>query len=150
MATKREARPLAEFFKFRSIGQVVAGKVDTFGKSGQFDTQYMTLVPAIIRESKDGTPRLFGSIAVGLSADLLAKINPRTDTGVYLAIEFTGREPSKKGSPKKVFEVSELSEAEFSRLESRANKETAGNAYRSDVHDDVPPNDLEGDDDLPF
>lgn len=149
MATKREARPLAEFFKFRAIGQVVAGKVDTFGKSGQFDTQYMTLVPAIIRESKDGTPRLFGSIAVGLSADLLAKINPRTDTGVYLAIEFTGREPSKKGSPKKVFDVSELTEAEFTRLETRADRTTSGNAYRSDVHDDIP-NDLEGDDDLPF
>lgn len=150
MPMKREAQPLSEFFKFRNVGQIVAGQVDKFGTAGEFNTQYMILSPVCIRESKDAKPQKFGSVAVGLSADLIAKINPRKDLGVYLSIEFTGREPSKKGQPKKVFEVQELTEDEFTKLEKKSMGEFAGNAYRNDRDDsdsDLPADD---DDDLPF
>ena len=147
MPMKREARQLSEFFKFKSVGQIVVGQVDKFGSAGQYDTQFMILSPVCIRVSKDGTPQKFGSVALGLSADLLSKINPRKDLGSYLSIEFTGREPSKKGKPKKVFEVMELTGDEFSKLEKRAMGDYEGNAYRSDRDDDTNGDD---EDDLPF
>jgi hypothetical protein len=148
MPMKREAQPLSEFFKFRSRGEMVVGQIDKFGSSGQFDTQFMVLAPAIIRSDSGAQPKKFGSVAVGLSADLLSKINPRKDAGIYISIEFTGTEPNKKGSPKRIFDVNEYSESEFAKLESRANREFAGNAYQRDRDDSSAAND--DDDDLPF
>lgn len=150
MPTKREAQPMSEFFKFHSPGQAVAGQIDKFGHSGQFDTDFMVLAPAIIKQDRGSTPKLYGSVAVGLSADLLSKINQQKDTGIYVSVEFTHTEPSKKGSPKRIFEVNELSESEFTKLESRATREFSGNAYKKERDDSVPPNALEDDDDLPF
>lgn len=146
MPVKREARELSEFFKFKEIGQIVVGQASKFGVTGQFGTQYMVLEPALLRAAKDAKPAKFGSLAIGLSADLLAKINPRTDEGVYLSIEFVGREPSKKGSPKKMFDVSELTEDEFTRLENRASGDYLA-AYRAP---EVDPSSGDDDDDLPF
>ena len=146
MPVKREARELSEFFKFKQPGQIVVGVADKFGTTGQFNTQYVVFEPALLRGDTNGTPTKYGSLAIGLSADLLAKINPRTDVGMYLSIEFTGREPSKKGAPKKVFEVLELSKEEFERMEKRASGDYA-RAYRAEV----PANGTDDDDDdLPF
>lgn len=146
MATKREARQLSEFFKFREVGQIVAGVADKFGQSGKFDTQYVVFEPALLRASKDATPTKYGSLAIGLSADLLAKVSPRNDVGRYLSIEFTGYEPSPKGQPKKIFEVLELTGEEFGRLEKRASGDYS-HAFRVDA----PTNgNTDDDDDLPF
>jgi len=150
MPTKREPRELSEFFKFTTIGQVVAGKIEKFGRAGQYDTQYMILEPACIRETEDGNPRKFGGVAIGLSADLLAKINPRSDSGTYISIQFTGREPSGKGKPRKIFEVLELREDEYTRLEKRASGEYANNVYRSDRDSDELSDADEDGDGLPF
>jgi hypothetical protein len=148
MPMKRDAQPMSEFFKFRTVGQVVVGQIDKFGTSGVYDTQFMVLAPAIIRADPNAQPKKFGSVAVGLSADLLSKINPRKDLGVYISVEFTGTEPSRKGKPKRIFSVSEYSNLEFNKLENRATEEFAGNAYQRDRDDDAPPAD--DDDDLPF
>jgi len=150
MGTKREERELSEFLKFKKPGQLVVGQVDKFGKAGDFDTQYMVMAPVIIRDEPGGDGRLFGSVAIGLSAGLISKINPRKDTGTYLKIEFTGTVASGKGSPKKVFDVEELSEAEFAKLENRARKDMVGHGYKSDRDEPEFDPDADEDDDLPF
>jgi hypothetical protein len=146
MPVKREARELSEFFKFKQPGQIVVGVADKFGVTGQFQTQYVVFEPALLRGDANGTPTKYGSLAVGLSADLLAKISPRNDVGRYLSVQFTGHEPSKKGAPKKVFEVLELTKEEFEKMEKRASGDYS-RAYRSESNGDSTGDD---DDDLPF
>jgi len=112
----------------------------------------MVLSPVLIRQSAEGTPQKFGSVAIGLSADLISKVNMRRDVGRYISVEFVMLEPTDKGADKKIFEVNELNMLEFSKLESRATGEYQGNAYKAtrDAIEDESEALRDDDDDLPF
>jgi hypothetical protein len=148
MPTERKARDLSEFFKFTAFGQIVVGQVDKFfGPSGQYNTMSVVLVPALIRTNKGAQPKKYGSIALGLSGDLMAKLDMKADVHRYLSIEYVRKEPSKKGNDTKIFDVQELSEEEFSRMEAKASKEFESAAYKAPrVSDGI----ASEDDDLPF
>lgn len=154
MATERVAKELAEFFKFRQIGQVVIGYVDAEGVSGQYGTRYIVMEPVLIRVTPEAAPQQFGSVALGLSADLLSKINPKKDIGRCLSIEYVKDEPSPKGNPKRIFKVLELTAQEFTALGNRSVPDNMRNVYRSD-RDEIAEMGGDGkvnddDDDLPF
>lgn len=148
MAVERESREMAEFFRFDRIGQSVVGWLETFGQGGQYGTKYALFEPVVIRESEQSPLRQFGSVAIGLSADLLSKLHPTRDTGKYFGVKYIGTRPSGKGSPTKLFKVMELSEKEFLRMQEQANADLATVPYKAeDKPGDAPE---EFDDDLGF
>ena len=132
MAQERASREMAEFFKFSHIGQSVVGFVETFGAGGQYNTKYALFEPVLIRESDSGPLRRFGSVAIGLSADLLSKLNVNRDAQQYFGIKYIDNEPTGKGSPKKIFRVMKLEEREFLRLAEQANADFEHVPYKAE------------------
>jgi hypothetical protein len=108
MANEREAQTnRAPFHKFTEIGQALAGRVTKFGNND--NGAFIELHPVLSREERGGAwVREDAAIAVGLATDLGMKIDGRADMNKYLLIEFTDTEPSKRGQPKKIFRVLDL------------------------------------------
>lgn len=110
MATERNAKTMAEFFKFRRIGQTVAGRVTEHkpGKPGM--GEFIVMSPAII--AANGTMHRYKAVAIGLTTDLAAKISP-SDKGQFLSLSFVDTEPTDKGSERKIFKVLVLTKDEM-------------------------------------
>lgn len=149
MAMERKAKPMGNFFKFTEIGQMACGKVRAFRSSENGD--FVILEPAIIRPSKDGKLACYATAPIGLSTDMLQKVDARSDVGKLLLFKFVGKEPTKKGSPLKVFEVLDLEQHEYDQLLNRSED------HSSEPYMTAPRNDATGDDpladsqdDLPF
>lgn len=108
MGTERESRnDLAEFVKITTIGQSVAGQVKSFGVND--NGALVVMEPVLLRDGHDGKWQRYGTVAVGLSADLAAKVDEKKDVGKFLQFTFARTEPTKFGNNKKIFLVAELS-----------------------------------------
>lgn len=141
MPQEREAvRTLAEFVKFTTLGQAVAGRVKSSGKNDNGD--FITVSPALVRKARGADWERFADVAVGLTTDLSMKVDSR-DVGKFLVLEFNDTEPSRKGQPKKLFRVFELSLAEMKGL-------VDGSFKLSDAQPAPKKDLLDEDDDLPF
>jgi hypothetical protein len=148
MAQERESREMAEFFKFTKVGQSIVGWIETFGQGGQYGTKYALFEPVLIRENESAPLRRFGSVAIGLSADLLSKLNINRDAQKYFGIKYIDNQPSGKGSPKKVFRVMQLEEREYLKLQEQASVEFEGVPYKAEEQPGDAPEEF--DDDLGF
>lgn len=112
MAQDREAQTsLAAFYKFTTVGQSVAGLVSKTGHNDNGD--FIVLAPALFRHERTAAFERSDELAVGLTTDLGMKIDPRNDKGRFLLIEFDDTEPTKRGQPKKLFRVVELTRTEI-------------------------------------
>lgn len=158
MATERVAPPLSGFFKFSKVGQSIAGHVDSVRtvNTQQGTSTFIVLRPVLIHDGHkaNGSPlyERYESCAIGLSADLRAKITER-DAGLYLRITYDRQEPTKKGNPKRVFLVEILEGHEMRALNDKAGKEHAATPYFPDSAGNRSESDDTGDDnedDLPF
>jgi hypothetical protein len=113
MAQDREATTdRAPFFKFAAIGQAVAGHVFKYGNND--NGGFIEMRPVMVRDGRgEQWEKQEGpGIAVGLSTDLGMKITSG-DVGRFLLIEFNDTEPAKRGQPRKVFRVIEMTKAEI-------------------------------------
>lgn len=126
MAQERTVRPMGAFFKFTRIGQWAAGKV---ARGNETENGPFIVFEPVLIHAEDGPPRMYESAAIGLSTDLSLKIDYKLDVGNLLLIEFADTEPTKKGSPKKVFRVSVLTPAELTNLAVGADGSNRHTAY---------------------
>ncbi len=141
MPQEREAvRTLAEFVKFTTLGSAVAGRVKLTGRNDNGD--FITISPALVRKARGASWERFADVAVGLTTDLSMKVSAR-DVGKFLVLEFNDTEPSRKGQPKKLFRVFELSLDEMKGL-------VDGSFQLSEAAPKVQTDLLDEDDDLPF
>jgi hypothetical protein len=149
MATQRTAAPMSAFFKFTKIGQKIAGRIHQYRTNDQGG--FVILRPAILRDSRSDTFHAYESAAVGLATDLKLKITQR-DEGKYISVEWTDQEPTKKGSPRKIFDVLELSGDEMKTLAAGADMSHRTELYRGRDGDANAAGDqtIPDDDDLPF
>lgn len=108
MATQRTAPTLAGFFKFTKVGQYIVGLMDGY-RDTPTSGPIATFTPCII--SDGNVKQAWGSVAIGLSTDLKFKVE-RADRGRWFLIKFSDTEPTKKGSPRKVFTVATLDSME--------------------------------------
>lgn len=114
MATEREAHPTAKssFIKFNHTGQRIAGKLFKFGTSDNGD--FVVIKELHIKDWQPDAPwQLLDSAAVGLLADIGAKLESQKDVGKYFYIQYVDNEATKRGSMKKLFRVLELTMQEF-------------------------------------
>ena len=153
MAQERQAGPMSSFFKFTEIGQVAAGFVKRHFSGDNGDA--FVLAPAVLRETATGQPKTYHGAAVGLSTDMLRKVDTRADVGKFLSLQFIGTEPSKKGSPTKLFKVLELTAGEFDMMAARST--VVNDTYQPPARNARPVDsiaedggELEEDDSLPF
>lgn len=147
---ERNAGPMAGFFKFTAKGQAIAGIVKRHfnGDNGHA----FILSPCVIKSEPDGETTTYQAAAVGLSTDMLIKVDVAADVGKCLLFEFVDTEASKKGSPRKIFRVGELTTGELDKMFTRAKtnipepyqppSKTAAVESPSDMADE--------DDELPF
>ena len=158
MATERVAPPLSGFFKFSKVGQSVAGHIDSVRtvNTQQGTSTFMVLRPVLIHDGNKatGSPlyERYWSCAIGLSADLRAKITER-DAGLYVRITYDRQEPTKKGNPKRVFLVEIMEGHEMRALNDKAGKEHAATPYFPETTGTRGESEHSGDedeDDLPF
>lgn len=108
MATQRNAAALAEFAKLNEIGAAIFGQITKYGtnNSGPF----VIFSPAGYRERASDKFERFQEVALGLSTDLLAKIQA-ADVGAILFIVLVATKPTQK-SPMKIFNVWAISASE--------------------------------------
>lgn len=147
MATERNAGILAEFFKFSQLGSKVAGRVREFKSSD--NGPFVVFEPCVIREGRNGTPTRYHSVAVGLTTDLRMKLHTPHDAGKFFALEFREKEPTSKGSDRKLFKVEELSLEEMRELAALAEQSTDG-VYRKPTASNALVENGEDDEELPF
>lgn len=150
MATERTVAPMASFFKFTKIGQSIAGLISKYATNEQGG--FIVLRPALIREDRASAYCGYDGAAVGLATDIRLKITDK-DTNKYVRIEFVDKEPTKKGSPRKIFRVELLERAELIALARDADMSNRDKQYagRAGGHDDEMANEAaEEQDDLPF
>ena len=151
MAKEREAKPISSFFKFTDIGDMAAGTIREFRKS-QFG-EFFVLSPAFLRRGRKGKVERYESAAITIASDMISKIDSSKDKGLSLSITFDDTEPTKKGSPKKLYKVLELEPQEQKQLASTADNEHRDEAYivsKSEADDSGIPADDDDDDDLPW
>lgn len=108
MAQHRAAQNLAEFVKLATIGAAIFGKVVRKGQTGNGD--FIVMSPAAFRASSTAPFTRYEELALGLSTDLLSKINDG-DVGKILLAVYVATKPTQK-SPMKLYNVWELSPAE--------------------------------------
>jgi hypothetical protein len=127
MATERnEAEKInAQFVKITRIGQTVAGTIKQFGKNSV--SEFFVLSPAYAREQVGGEWMKFESMAVGLSAGLVRKINADRDKGINILCHYRDDEQTEHGV-KKVFKVMQLDTAELAEIEGKATDRRAERA----------------------
>lgn len=161
MATERHAGQLAEFFKFTKIGQAMVGRITKFGNHPQ-NGEFIVMEPVLIRSEPGAEAVRYAGVALGLSTDLKWKItSPERDqsksggdVNKFVSIEFIDKEPSKKGSDKKIFRVLELTRDEMVALAS--GKEDMNSLYKRPVEAVSAPSmesggkPVDDDDDIPF
>jgi hypothetical protein len=163
MATERHAGQLAEFFKFTKIGQAMVGRITKFGNHPQ-NGEFIVMEPVLIRAEPGTEAVRYAGVAVGLSTDLKWKItSPERDQSgnggdrnKFISIEFIDKEPSKKGSDKKMFRVLELTREEMISLAS--GKEDMNALYKRPIEtvsamsmgNEIGGKQVEDEDDLPF
>jgi hypothetical protein len=134
MATERVAPPLSGFFKFSKVGQSVAGRIDSIRTvtSANGPSTFAVLRPVLIHDGNktNGSPlyERWESCALGLGADLRTKLSAK-DEGLYVRVTYTGQEPTKKESPKRVFLVEIMEGAEMRELNDKAGKDHAHEPY---------------------
>lgn len=109
MAREREAAQgvRAEFVRWTRIGQAVAGYIAAYREND--NGGLIELSPVVARVGRGQPFQLFGSLAVGISADLSRKITPQ-DVGRVVLIEFKDAEPTGRDYPRRIFRVLELEE----------------------------------------
>lgn len=149
MATERNSKTMAEFFKFTQIGQAVAGLITSFKTSE--NGPFALFEPVLIRDNPDEPPKRYAGVAVGLSTDLKIKLDMQQDVKKFFSIEFAEKEPTSKGSDRKIFRVLELTRDEMKAL--AAGTLDTGDIYRKPVarvNATVGGTATEEDDDLPF
>jgi len=151
MATERNAAPMAAFFKFTKKGQKIAGVIESYKTNDKGG--FISLRPALLRDDRNGVFQAYAGAAVGLATDLKFKITEH-DTRKAVSIEWIDSEPTKKGSPKKIFRVEMLEREELIGLAHGADMSHRQEQYRGreDDDDSIPSDDTSSidDDDLPF
>lgn len=121
--------PLSGFFKFTELGQSVVGQVKDFFTAGEKNNPSMVLAPAMIRDERNGIPKRYASVAIGLSTDLRLKIDPKAHKGAFLLVEFVGKEKTNKGSDYKEFRVLILDSDEIRALAAKADNTHKGDPF---------------------
>lgn len=127
---ERTAGPMAGFFKFVAQGQAIAGLVKRHfnGDNGHA----FILSPCVILSPDTGETKMYDAAAVGLSTDMLIKVDVHADIGKVLFFKFVSTEPSAKGSPRKIFQVGVLSPGEFDKMTMRVHSRV------KDVYQPIP------------
>lgn len=122
MATERKAqKKLAEFINLTSIGQCVAGQVKLFGSNS--NGPFVVFEPVLLCDDVNDAPpkwERYASVALGLSADLKAKLDDKKDVGKILRITFDSEERTKWDNNRKVMLVEELDREEIRAIASPA------------------------------
>ena len=112
------ARMLPEFVKITTVGQTVAGRVKKFGDND--NGHFAVMEPVYLRDKVGGSWDKFGTAAVGLSTDILRKLDVQKDGGKFFLFQFVDTEATTRGGIKKKFKVYELDAAESSALDKKA------------------------------
>lgn len=146
MGQQREAATMAEFFKFKKIGQGVAGRIIEFKKSNNGD--FIVLSPVLVKDNREGGWTRYYSLALGLTTDIKMKLIPEQDKGAMFAFYYVDNQPTTKGSPRKVFVVEKLEKQEIAELS--AGCEKIDDVYRAPVATMAEMQHAENEDDLPF
>lgn len=128
MAKERTVRPMSGFFKFTTIGQSVAGKIEKYNPGGE-NGPFVVIAPALV--ATGGKVHQWASVAVGLSTDLRLKVSP-SDEGSFMGFRFKETEPTTKGSKKKIFSVVEYDSAEIRELAATADKTHRNDPYKDE------------------
>lgn len=143
---------MSGFFKFTQIGQAVAGRITRFAQGDSDKGPFIALSPVMVSNERGAVMQQWESCAVGLSTDLALKISER-DVGSLVTITFKDKEPTTKGSPRKIFTVMELSVDEMRELAATTDKSHRSEPYPNRADEKTPAaNNTAGadDDDLPF
>ncbi len=119
---EREA-DLYEFVKIRDVGMSVAGRITRYGENE--NGPFIVMQPIFVQATRGGEWKKYGGAAVGLTTDLRRKVNP-PDVGRVLMLTFSDTQPSKQGTPMKMFKVYELDEREVTALSGKAPNLTPG------------------------
>lgn len=127
MATERERRKMSSFFKFSEIGDTIAGQIKEFRQS-QYGT-FFVLSPVFVKRGRNGTVERYQSAACKLASDMLSQIDADKDKGAAVSITYYDSEPTSKGSPKKLFRVLDLDQADINKL-----SKAADNTHRDDPY----------------
>lgn len=140
---------MAEFFKPKTIGQALVGRISEF-LPDKGNGPFIVLEPVILKEDPKGGYVRYHSLALGLSTDLRFKLREQNHKGQWVSVEFVDTEPTSKGSPKKIFKVMQLTNAEAADFSGMIER-NAGDVYRKPVEQmrDEPVS-SDDDDDLPF
>lgn len=147
MATERTVAPMASFFKFTKLGQAVAGKIEKYAHNEQGG--FIVLRPALVRDDRGEVFQGFDGAAVGLATDIRLKIQA-TDVNKFVRIEFVDKEPTAKGSPRKIFRVELLERAELVEIAKHADMTNRDKQYagRGGANADDTSSEASEDDDL--
>ena len=103
----------AEFVRWTRIGQAVAGYIAAYRENDKGGL--IELSPVVSRVGRGQDFQVYGSLAVGISADLARKITP-VDVGRVVLIEFKDVEPTTRENPRRIFRVLELEEADAAKI----------------------------------
>jgi hypothetical protein len=89
----------------------------------------IVMSPVLLSQGRGQPLQRYERAAIGLSTDLSQKINP-DDVDNFLMLVYMDEEPTKKGSKRKIFAVSELSLEEIKELDATADQTHRLDPYR--------------------
>lgn len=135
---------MAEFYKFKKVGQAVAGRIVEFKKSSNGD--FVVMSPVLVKDDREGGWTRYFSLALGLSTDIKQKLIPEKDKGLMFAFYYADNQPTNKGSPRKIFVVEKLEPTEMAEL--AAGCDRVDDVYRAPAP--AVSDTQEESDDLPF